>query len=108
MNRFRTTYTIVDIEHLQRRRLVRTNDAISAFGRIPIHPLKLIVYCAIREGGVTGPYFFKENASQSTEKVKACQAMIRNDVVPQMNVMDVNLEELSARWGNLPHIRRCN
>ena len=78
MDRFRTTFTLVDNTHPQRRRTVRTEDAIA-------------VWCALWAEGIIGPYFFKNEAGHNvTVNGERYRAMINDFFVPELDDVDVD------------------
>ncbi|GFW33007.1 transposable element Tc3 transposase [Trichonephila clavipes] len=56
----------------------------------PLHPEKLIVWCALWAGGIIGPYFFKNDESHYvTVNGDRYRAMITNFFIPELNNHDV-------------------
>ncbi|GFX40868.1 transposable element Tc3 transposase [Trichonephila clavipes] len=56
----------------------------------PLHPEKLIVWCALWAGGIIGPYFFKNDEDHNvTVNGDRYRAMITNFFIPQLNNHDV-------------------
>ncbi|GFU86526.1 transposable element Tc3 transposase [Trichonephila clavipes] len=56
----------------------------------PLHPEKLIVWCALWAGGVIGPYFFKNDEGHNvTVNGDRYRAMITNFFIPELNNHDV-------------------
>ncbi|GFX58222.1 uncharacterized protein TNCV_4049801 [Trichonephila clavipes] len=56
----------------------------------PLHPEKLTVWCALRAGGIIGPYFFKNDEGHSvTFNGDRFKAMITNFFIPELNNHDV-------------------
>ncbi|GFT58684.1 putative transposable element [Trichonephila clavipes] len=52
----------------------------------PLHPEKLTVWCALRAGGIIGPYFFKTDESHNvTVNGDRYRAMITNFFIPELN-----------------------
>lgn len=72
-----------------------SNENPKEFVGVPLHPQKLTVWCAIWAGGVIGPYFFKDNAGQTvTVNGQRYRAMLRDFFVPQLNELEVDLENV--------------
>ncbi|GFV52204.1 transposable element Tc3 transposase [Trichonephila clavipes] len=56
----------------------------------PLHPEKLIVWCALWAGGIIGPYFFKNDEGHNfTVNGDRYRAMITNFFIPELNNHDV-------------------
>ncbi|GFW29254.1 uncharacterized protein TNCV_741961 [Trichonephila clavipes] len=56
----------------------------------PLHPEKLNVWCALRAGGIIGPYFFKNDEGHNvTVNGDGYRAMITNLFIPELNNHDV-------------------
>ncbi|GFV65322.1 transposable element Tc3 transposase [Trichonephila clavipes] len=56
----------------------------------PLHPEKLTVWCALRAGGIIGPYFFKNDEGHNvTVNGDRYRAMITNFFIPELNNHDV-------------------
>ncbi|GFV80847.1 DUF4817 domain-containing protein [Trichonephila clavipes] len=56
----------------------------------PLHPEKLTVWCALWAGGITGPYFFKNDEGHNvTVNGDRYRAMITNFFIPELNNHDV-------------------
>ncbi|GFY27088.1 putative transposable element [Trichonephila clavipes] len=56
----------------------------------PLHPEKLIVWCALWAGGIIGPYFFKNDEGHNvTVNGDPYRAMITNFFIPELNNHDV-------------------
>ncbi|GFY05601.1 putative DD41D transposase [Trichonephila clavipes] len=56
----------------------------------PLHPEKLTVWCALRAGGIIGPYFFKNDEDHNvTVNGERYRAMITNFFIPELNNHDV-------------------
>ncbi|GFV55293.1 tigger transposable element-derived protein 1 [Trichonephila clavipes] len=56
----------------------------------PLHPEKLIVWCALWAGGIIGPYFFKTDEGHNvTVNGDRYKAMITNFFIPELNNRDV-------------------
>ncbi|GFX76842.1 DUF4817 domain-containing protein [Trichonephila clavipes] len=56
----------------------------------PLHPEKLIVWCALSAGGIIGPYFFKNDEGHNvTVNGNRYRAMITNFFIPELNNHDV-------------------
>ncbi|GFV09696.1 transposable element Tc3 transposase [Trichonephila clavipes] len=56
----------------------------------PLHPEKLIVWCALWAGGIIGPYFFKNDQGHNvTVNGDRYRAMITNFFIPELNNHDV-------------------
>ncbi|GFU53745.1 transposable element Tc3 transposase [Trichonephila clavipes] len=56
----------------------------------PLHPEKLIGWCALWAGGITGPYFFKNDEGHNvTVNGDRYRAMITNFFIPELNNHDV-------------------
>ncbi|GFW56902.1 uncharacterized protein TNCV_161321 [Trichonephila clavipes] len=56
----------------------------------PLHPEKLIVWCALWAGGIIGPYFFKNDEGHNvTVNGDRYRAMITNFFFPELNNHDV-------------------
>ncbi|GFW72191.1 uncharacterized protein TNCV_702281 [Trichonephila clavipes] len=56
----------------------------------PLHPEKLTVWCALRAGGIIGPYFFKNDEGHNvTVNGDRYRAMITNFFTPELNNHDV-------------------
>ncbi|GFW52864.1 uncharacterized protein TNCV_2394431 [Trichonephila clavipes] len=56
----------------------------------PLHPEKLTVWCALRAGGIIGPYFFKNDEGHNvTVNGNRYRAMITNFFIPELNNHDV-------------------
>ncbi|GFX92992.1 hypothetical protein TNCV_139361 [Trichonephila clavipes] len=117
MERFRTTFTLIDNSHPQRRRTVRTEEAIvtvecsieedpnesirhraqeldlcpSTLWKILWKNLeKLTVWCALWAGGIIGPYFFKNDERHNvTVNGDRYRAMITNIFISELNNHDV-------------------
>ncbi|GFV51809.1 DUF4817 domain-containing protein [Trichonephila clavipes] len=55
-----------------------------------LHPEKLTVWCALRTGGIIGPYFFKNDEGHNvTVNGDRYRAMITNFFIPELNNHDV-------------------
>ncbi|GFX19197.1 putative transposable element [Trichonephila clavipes] len=55
----------------------------------PLHPEKLIVWCALWAGGIIGPYFFKNDEGHNvTVNGDRYRAMITNFFIPELNNHD--------------------
>ncbi|GFV10628.1 transposable element Tc3 transposase [Trichonephila clavipes] len=111
MERFRTTFTLIDNSHPQRRRTVRTEEDIATVERsieedpnesirhraqelICVHPLYGRFYGrilgALWAGGTIGPYFFKNDEVHNvTVNGDWYRAMITNFFIPELNNNDV-------------------
>ncbi|GFW87885.1 uncharacterized protein TNCV_1359891 [Trichonephila clavipes] len=58
--------------------------------KTPLHPEKLTVWCALWAGGITGPYFFKNDEGHNvTVNGDRYRAMITNFFIPELNNQDV-------------------
>ncbi|GFX91561.1 uncharacterized protein TNCV_3681471 [Trichonephila clavipes] len=58
--------------------------------KTPLYPEKLTVWCALRAGGIIGPYFFKNDEGHSvTVNGDRYRAMITNFFIPELNNHDV-------------------
>ncbi|GFX88059.1 putative DD41D transposase [Trichonephila clavipes] len=56
----------------------------------PLHPEKLMVWCALWAGGIIGPYFFKNDEGHNvTVNGNWYRAMITNFFIPELNNHDV-------------------
>ncbi|GFU85983.1 DUF4817 domain-containing protein [Trichonephila clavipes] len=56
----------------------------------PLHPEKLTVWCALWDGGIIGPYFFKNDEGHNvTVNGDRYRAMITNFFIPELNNHDV-------------------
>ncbi|GFT51044.1 uncharacterized protein TNCV_4490251 [Trichonephila clavipes] len=56
----------------------------------PLHPEKLTVWCALWAGGITGPYFFKNDEGHNvTVNGDRYRAIITNFFIPELNNHDV-------------------
>ncbi|GFX27045.1 putative DD41D transposase [Trichonephila clavipes] len=56
----------------------------------PLHPEKLTVWCALWAGGITGPYFFKNDEGHNvTVNGDRYRTMITNFFIPELNNHDV-------------------
>ncbi|GFT67029.1 transposase [Trichonephila clavipes] len=56
----------------------------------PLHPEKLTVWCALWAGGITGPYFFKNDEGHNvTVNGDRYRVMITNFFIPELNNHDV-------------------
>ncbi|GFT75918.1 uncharacterized protein TNCV_2098541 [Trichonephila clavipes] len=56
----------------------------------PLHPEKLIVWCALWAGGIIGPYFFKNDEGHNvTINGDWYRVMITNFFIPELNNQDV-------------------
>ncbi|GFV80168.1 transposable element Tc3 transposase [Trichonephila clavipes] len=56
----------------------------------PLHPEKLTVWCALWAGGITGPYFFKNDEGHYvTVNGDRYRAMITNFFIPELNNHDI-------------------
>ncbi|GFW85841.1 DUF4817 domain-containing protein [Trichonephila clavipes] len=56
----------------------------------PLHPEKLIVWCALWAGGIIGPYFFKNDEGHNvTVNGDRYRAMITNFFIPELNNHDI-------------------
>ncbi|GFX76721.1 putative DD41D transposase [Trichonephila clavipes] len=56
----------------------------------PLHPEKLIVWCALWAGGIIGPYFFKNDEGHNvTVNGDRYRAMITTFFIPELNNRDV-------------------
>ncbi|GFV68169.1 putative DD41D transposase [Trichonephila clavipes] len=56
----------------------------------PLHPEKLTVWCALWAGGISGPYFFKNDEGHNvTVNGDRYRAMITNFFIPELNNHDV-------------------
>ncbi|GFS75632.1 DUF4817 domain-containing protein [Trichonephila clavipes] len=56
----------------------------------PLHPEKLTVWCALWVGGITGPYFFKNDEGHNvTVNGDRYRALITNFFIPELNNHDV-------------------
>ncbi|GFT19927.1 uncharacterized protein TNCV_4993531 [Trichonephila clavipes] len=56
----------------------------------PLHPEKRTVWCALRAGGIIGPYFFKNDEGHNvTVNGDRYRAMIINFSIPELNNHDV-------------------
>ncbi|GFV57272.1 DUF4817 domain-containing protein [Trichonephila clavipes] len=56
----------------------------------PLHPEKLIVWCALWAGGIIGPYFFKNDEGHNVPvNGDRYRAMITNFLIPELNNHDV-------------------
>ncbi|GFT40991.1 transposase [Trichonephila clavipes] len=55
----------------------------------PLHPEKLIVWCALWTGGIIGPYLFKKDEGHNvTVNDDRYRAMITNFFIPELNNHD--------------------
>ncbi|GFS72732.1 transposable element Tc1 transposase [Trichonephila clavipes] len=58
--------------------------------KTPLHPEKLTVWCALRAGGIIGPYFFKNDEGHNViVNGDRYRAMITNFFIPELNNHDV-------------------
>ncbi|GFX30805.1 putative DD41D transposase [Trichonephila clavipes] len=72
----------------------------------PLHPEKLIVWCALWAGGIIGPYFFKNDEGHNvTVNGDRYRAMIINFFIPELNNHDVQ-ELWFQRDGETCHTAR--
>ncbi|GFT17618.1 transposable element Tc3 transposase [Trichonephila clavipes] len=72
----------------------------------PLHPEKLIVWCALWAGGIIGPYFFqKDEGHNVTVNGDRYRAMITNFFIPELNNHDV--QELFQQDGATCHTARA-
>ncbi|GFX67719.1 putative transposable element [Trichonephila clavipes] len=56
----------------------------------PLHPEKLTVWCALWDGGIIGPYFFKNDEGHNvTVNGDRYRAMITNFLIPELNNLHV-------------------
>ncbi|GFX19224.1 uncharacterized protein TNCV_3013681 [Trichonephila clavipes] len=55
----------------------------------PLHPEKLIVWCALWAGGIIGPYFKNDEGHNVTVNGDRYRAMITNFFIPELNNHDV-------------------
>ncbi|GFT52233.1 uncharacterized protein TNCV_2530941 [Trichonephila clavipes] len=55
----------------------------------PLHPEKLTVWCALRAGGIIGPYLKKDEGHNVTVNGDRYRAMITNFFIPELNNHDV-------------------
>ncbi|GFX00475.1 transposable element Tc3 transposase [Trichonephila clavipes] len=56
----------------------------------PLHPEKLIVWCALWAGGIIGPYFFKNDEGHNvTVNGDRYRAMITNFLIPELSNHDI-------------------
>ncbi|GFX87179.1 transposable element Tc3 transposase [Trichonephila clavipes] len=60
-----------------------------AYVETPLHPEKLIVWCALWAGGIIGAYFFKNDESHNvTVNGDRYRAMVTNFFIPELNNHD--------------------
>ncbi|GFV89561.1 uncharacterized protein TNCV_993931 [Trichonephila clavipes] len=70
----------------------------------PLHPEKLTVWCALRAGGIIGPYFFKNDEGHNiTVNSDRYRAMITNFFIPELNNHDVHEAVVPTRRRNMSH-----
>ncbi|GFW92218.1 putative transposable element [Trichonephila clavipes] len=63
---------------------------LQVYVETPLHPEKLIVWCALWAGGIIGPYFFKTDEGHNvTVNGDRYRAMITNFFIPELNNHDV-------------------
>ncbi|GFT80404.1 putative DD41D transposase [Trichonephila clavipes] len=73
----------------------------------PLHPENLTVWCALRAGGIIGPYFFKNDEGHNvTVNGDRYRAMITNFFIPELNNHDVQ-ELLFQQDGATCHTARA-
>ncbi|GFU61899.1 transposable element Tc3 transposase [Trichonephila clavipes] len=73
----------------------------------PLHPGKLTVWCALWAGGITGPYFFKNDEGYNvTVNRDRYRAMITNFFIPQLNNHDV--QELWFQQDGATHVTQLD
>ncbi|GFV90180.1 transposable element Tc3 transposase [Trichonephila clavipes] len=66
----------------------KTNPQV--YVETPLHPEKLTVWCALRAGGIIGPYSFKNDEGHNvTVNGDRYRAMITNFFIPELNNHDV-------------------